>query len=105
MNRMDEIATVCRVSSTEILTWIERGWVKPTVGDGDLRFDEVDVARIALIADLGRNLDLEDDTVGLVLSLLDQIHGLRGQLRRVADAIALQPADVRRAIVEAMQRP
>jgi chaperone modulatory protein CbpM len=55
----------------------------------------VDVARVRLLNDLERALDFDDETVPLVLSLLDQIHGLRGELRTLARAIDEQPDHVR----------
>jgi chaperone modulatory protein CbpM len=42
--------------------------------------------------------------VETVVSLVDQVHTLRGQLGLLARAIAEQPADTRKAIAVALQR-
>jgi chaperone modulatory protein CbpM len=75
--------------------WIRLGWVRPERHEGTARFHEVDVARVRLLNDLERALDFDDETVPLVLSLLDQIHGLRSELRTLARAIDEQPDHVR----------
>ena len=89
------------VSVEELRLWVSAGWVVPDSGSGAPRFSEVDLARARLIHELRSDLALDEDTVSLVLSMLDQIHGLRRELRRLAEAVAGQPETVRRAIAEA----
>ncbi len=43
--------------------------------------------------------------MGLVLGLLDQVYGLRRQMRRLCDAVATQPPEVQEAIRRALPRP
>jgi chaperone modulatory protein CbpM len=38
---------------------------------------------------------MDEEAAALVLSLVDQIHGLRRQLRGLGEALAVEPADVR----------
>ncbi len=87
----------------ELRDWIARGWVR---ADGaapeDWLFAEVDIARIHLIRDLRIDLAVEADTLPLVLSLLDQLHGLRRTLRTVGHALQDQPEPVRRAVLAAL---
>ncbi len=75
--------------------WIRLGWVKPERREGAAFFQEVDVARVRLLNELEHALDFDDETVPLVLSLLDQIHGLRRELRNLASAVDEQPQTVR----------
>ena len=58
-----------------------------------------------LIRDLRRTMDLPEDTVELVLSLLDQVYDLRATLHGVRQAIAAQPEAVRAAIAAALEKP
>ena len=44
-----------------------------------------------------------EETMPLVLSLLDQVYTLRGQMRAVARAIEGQPEDVKAAILAAIR--
>ena len=43
-------------------------------------FEEIDVARARLILDLQQNMGVNDPGVGVILHLLDQVHGLRSAL-------------------------
>jgi chaperone modulatory protein CbpM len=80
------------------------GWVRPAGGPVGPVFDDLDVARIRLVCDLRKDLSLPADSVPVILSLLDQIHGLRRELRDLAAAVDDQPDDTRRAIVAAYRR-
>lgn len=67
----------------ELAGWVARRWVlAEQVGD-DLLFQEIDVARVRLIHDLRRAMDVAEDTIPLVLSLLDQVYELRAALEAV----------------------
>ena len=89
----------------ELTAWIERGWVCPDAADGgEWEFHEIDVARVRLIRDLRRTMELPEDTVELVLSLLDHVYDLRATLHGVRQAIAAQPEAVRAAIAAALEK-
>lgn len=85
--------------------WVERGWVMPTLGRSGYRFREIDVARVRLILEFHKELELDEDSMDIVLSLLDQVHGLRQQLRRLANAVDSQPDDIRSRIAETFLQP
>jgi chaperone modulatory protein CbpM len=103
---MMQIAAVVAMFSDlpeiELTGWIERGWVLPESAESGWVFHEIDVARVRLIHDLRRDLDVTEDTIPLVLSLLDQVYELRGRLRAVLRAVEAQPQTVRAAILAAM---
>lgn len=88
----------------ELTEWVERGWVLPDSAESGWIFHEIDVARVRLIHDLRRDMDVAADTMPLVLSLLDQVYELRGRLRTVLQAVQAQPADVRQAIFQSVSR-
>jgi chaperone modulatory protein CbpM len=89
---------------SELAHWIENRWVLPEPHDETWVFHEVDIARVELILDMRRDLALDDEAMPLVLSLLDQIYGLRRQMRRLSDAIECQPAAIREAIRQALPK-
>ena len=62
--------------------WIEEGWLLPRRAP-DLAFSEGDVARAQLILDLKREMGVNDEGIGIILSLVDQMHGLRRVLREL----------------------
>lgn len=89
------IETLGTVSASELRIWVREGWIAPASGDGGPVFDETDVARIRLVCQLRDDLELNEDAVSVVLSLMDQLYGLRRELRALAQAVERQPEDVR----------
>ncbi len=87
---------------TEIVRWIENRWVVPNEKGGVWEFQEVDVARVELILHVRREFTVDDDALGLILGLLDQVYGLRRQLTRLCDALEDQPPEIRDAIRRAL---
>lgn len=92
------------VTQVELVTWVERGWVIPDAAEGGLEFHEIDVARVRLIRDLRHDMDVADDAMPLVLSLLDQVYALRRRLKAVLRAVEEQPREVQLAILAEMDR-
>jgi chaperone modulatory protein CbpM len=97
--RIEEVAAaVGSVTREELTVWVESGWVRPRQGGEGPEFDEVDVARVRLVRELRHEMALDDEALLLVLGLLDRMHGMRAQLRRLVEAVARQPEEVRRAV-------
>jgi chaperone modulatory protein CbpM len=88
---------------TELLSWVERGWVRPEGTEPDWVFQEIDIARVRLIRDFRHTMAVSEETMPLVLSLLDQVYTLRGQMRAIARAVEGQPEPVRAAILSALR--
>jgi chaperone modulatory protein CbpM len=104
---LSEVVTlVGRIDRVELTHWIELGWVAPErPADAEPAFSDLDVARVCLICDLRHDLEVEEETMPLVLSLLDQVYALRRQMNALTDAIRQQPDDVRKAIVDLLNEP
>jgi len=84
----------------ELTTWIEHRWVRPQHDADELwTFHDIDIARVRLIYDLRRNLDVPEDTLPMMLSLLDQLYDLRRKLSAVTDAVADHPPELRDRIL------
>jgi len=64
--------------------WIEEEWLIPIQTEAEFSFSELDVARAKLIRELKADLGVNDPGVGVILNLLDQMHGLR---RALADVL------------------
>lgn len=60
--------------------WIEQEWLVPEEADAECAFTETDVARAQLISDLMGDLGVNSEGVGVILHLLDQVHGLRAAM-------------------------
>jgi chaperone modulatory protein CbpM len=91
------------LTQVEVTAWVERGWVLPDTGERGLVFRDIDVARVRLIRDLRQSMDVAEDAMPLVLSLLDQVYELRSRLKSVLRAVEAQPGDVQRAVLAAIE--
>ena len=67
--------------------WIEEEWLIPGESAGEVTFSDADVARAQLIGDLKNDLGVNDEGVGVVLNLVDQMHGLRSVLTEVLRSV------------------
>ena len=97
------LASVHRLSVRRLRTWVKRGWIRPQSGDGRPVYTEVDVARICLFCDLRDDLSIDEEALSLIVPLIDQIHGLRRQLRTLGRAVEAQPGPVQEQIKQAFQ--
>jgi chaperone modulatory protein CbpM len=99
----DVVKRLDGVSAEKLRLWVDHGWIRPPIGATG-QYSEADVARAALINDLLDDIGLDPEAVPVVLKLVDQIHGLRRELRGLVEAIENQPPHIRtevRAHIEA----
>ncbi|MGE0256744.1 MAG: chaperone modulator CbpM [Alphaproteobacteria bacterium] len=95
----DELLARCAgLTRRDLRRFVAAGWVRPGRREGRIVYRAIDVARIDLILDMRRDLGLTGEGLQVALDLMDQVYGLRWQLRRLAAAVEAQPPDVRRAI-------
>jgi chaperone modulatory protein CbpM len=100
----DLCAMIGRLEAHMLRHWVDAGLLR-SVGHGEpLQFEASDVARVRLICELHYDMDVEGETLPLVLSLMDQIYDLRRSARAVAAAIGDEPDDVRSRIAAAAMR-
>ena len=105
MTVMAEIALVCGVSPEELSLWVERRWVLPLAdARGEFTFSEADQARVRLIAELKRDLAIDDEAIEIVLSLMDQVYDLRRRLKAVLAAMAELPEAQRSDVIRRLLR-
>lgn len=91
----ETIAQVYGLSPQRLHDWVERGWVASVITEKGRIYGEIDVARLQLICTMRDDLELDRDFVPTMLRLLDQVYGLRKDLRAVWQAIAAEPAEIR----------
>ncbi len=104
LDEQDLIREVGELSITRLHKWLRMGWVRPERREGTALYHEVDVARVRLLYELEHTAEIDDETLPLILSLLDQIHGLRNELRSLAQAVGEQPPHIRERIRNAYIR-
>ncbi len=102
-SEQDVVARVQHLTVTRLRVWVDQGLIKP--GDEAApSFSEADIARAALIANLEDELGFAEDDVPVLLNLIDQIHGLRAELRGLLEALDDLPADVRTTVRMRIER-
>jgi len=69
-----------RLDRETLEVWIQEEWLIPSGTANEVAFSEMDLARAKLIRDLKNDLGVNDEGVGVILNLLDQMHGLRRAL-------------------------
>jgi chaperone modulatory protein CbpM len=94
----DLVDAIGPLKAETLQRWIDLGWVLPQQDSQVIRFDPSDVARVRLICELHYELRIEEDSLSVVLSLMDQLYSARRALGAVASAIEAEPADVRARI-------
>ena len=100
------VVAVGRIERAELVRWVELGWIAPNRSpraESEPLFSDADEARIRMICDLRRDMSVEEQTMPLVLSLLDQMYALRHQMNALTSAIRQQPGDVREAILDRLK--
>lgn len=98
LSEHDVIAQVERMTVERLRVWVERGWVRPAATGRAVVYTEADVARVRLICDLRDTLEINEEAVPVILDLIDQIHGLRHELKCLLAAIESLPREMREAI-------
>ncbi|MFT7058634.1 MAG: chaperone modulatory protein CbpM [Pseudorhodobacter sp.] len=99
----DVITTVTRLTRSQLTQFVEVQLVKPQQAEGGYVFRRIDIARLELLCDLSEDLDLDEVAIGVVISLLDQLHAARSDLAVMTGAIDALPADLRSGILAALQ--
>jgi chaperone modulatory protein CbpM len=79
-----EFLAAAQLEPRVLNTWVEVGWLTPE-RESDDGYSEIDIARAGLIRDLQR-MGVNDDSMVIILNLIDQVHGLR----RVARTLLAQ---------------
>lgn len=100
----DVITTVTRLTRSRLVRFIEFDLVRPQPAPRGYVFRRIDIARLELLCDLSDDLDLDETTMGIVVSLIDQLHAARLDAALMARAIDALPADLQSRISAAMKQ-
>ena len=95
MNRDELLSLVPELSSEALDALTGAGIIQPVQAETGPRFRKMDAARVQLALDLEDVYGLDTEALGLVLSLIDQLHGLRGEMRAMLRALAEEPPETR----------
>ncbi len=87
------VTQVSGVGRQDVENWITHGWVRPDGAPGQYVFHEIDVARVRLIRELHHEMQVNEEALPVVLSLLDQVYALRRRMREIGEALSRNTSD------------
>jgi chaperone modulatory protein CbpM len=89
----DLVEKISALQRSDLDAWIREELVAPQEEAGSMLFTDMEYARVRLICALHYELEIDAETLSVVLSLVDQLY-----------AIAAQDKDVQEAIIGAMKQ-
>ena len=104
MMRIDDlVAAISALQRSDLEAWIREELVVPRQIAETLHFTDRECARVRLICTLHYELEIDVDTLPVVLSLVDQLYDARQKLLSIAAAVTAQDKSVQAAIISAMR--
>ena len=100
----DLLAQVPGLTIRQLRRWVRLGWLQPQSCESGWAFDELDLARARLLADMRSRMALEEETVELLLNLLDQLYAARRRLRLLLAALRELPEAERARIARRLRQ-
>ena len=85
----EEFLSLSGVGHETLNAWIEDEWLIPSDSSVELSFSEIDIARAQLIRDLQVNFGVNDEGVGVILNLVDQLYGMRRTLMELRQDVRI----------------
>ncbi|MDO5706132.1 MAG: hypothetical protein Q4G49_13845 [Paracoccus sp. (in: a-proteobacteria)] len=99
------IAAVAYLTEPRLIAFCQARLVSPVQGESGARmYRETDIARLQLVSDLAENYELPDDALDMVMSLIDQLNTMRGDMRALMQAVAAESDEVRMRIHTTVHR-
>ena len=83
----EEFLSLSGVGHETLNAWIEDEWLIPSGSSIELSFSEIDIARARLIRDLQVDFGVNDEGVGVILNLVDQLYGMRRTLMELRQEV------------------
>ena len=103
MTQIEELVrSISALQRSDLEAWIIEELVVPERGAGTFLFSEMDCARVRLICALHYELEIDANTLPVVLSLIDQLYDTRQRLLSLTAAVTAQDKNIQAAIIAAM---
>lgn len=104
LSEEEMLTAVTRLDQALLARFVRAEVIRPADAGGRVVYRQVDIARLELLCDLCDDFDLNDDALGIVMGLVDQLHGARGDLLALMRALAEEDAEVRGRIMGRLER-
>ena len=104
MKEHEVVAVVDGLTIRRLRAWVRHGWVRPQRVDNATMFSDVDAARLRLICHLRMDMNVNEDAMPVVLSLMDQLYGVRHEMRCLVEALDVQSNEIREDVLHHFRR-
>ncbi|SDH69911.1 chaperone modulator CbpM [Alloyangia pacifica] len=94
-SEQEVLATVGRLDQARLTRFLRTEVITPAEAHGQTVYRQVDIARMELLCDLCDDFELNDEALALVMQLIDQLHGTRGDLVALMRALGEEPEEVK----------
>ena len=100
MKTLEEVLEMleARIDRQTVEDYISRQWLRPVYQPSGWYFEEIDIARLQLVCHLTQDIEVNEQGMDVVLSLLDQLYGMRAQAQKINQAISGQSSEVQAQI-------
>lgn len=102
LSETEVILAIPGLTQSRLVGFVAAEVVIPLHTDSGPVFRNIDIARLRLLCELADDLDLDETALGVVISLLDQLHSARRDLRAILSAVGAESAEVRARIGAAL---
>jgi chaperone modulatory protein CbpM len=91
----DTILAIAWLNLPRLHAFVTAELITPLQTAAGPRYRPVDLARLQLLCDLAEEFDVTEDTLAILMSLIDKLHAARSRLISVAEALEAEPPEVR----------
>jgi chaperone modulatory protein CbpM len=89
----EEFLSLSGIGHEMLNVWMEEEWLIPSGSSPEPSFSEIDIARARLIRDLQVDFGVNDEGVGVILNLVDQLYGMRRTLMQLRHTVRTNPSE------------
>lgn len=104
LSEEETLAAVGRLDRALLGRFVRIEVIRPADAGGRVVYRRMDVARLELLCDLCDDFELNDDALGIVMGLVDQLHGTRSDLSALMRALAEEAEEVRLRVTGRLER-
>ena len=102
MHVNDLVKKISALQRSDLEAWIREELVTPRHEAGASLFTDMECARVGLICTLHYELEIDAETLPVVLSLVDQLYDTRQRLLSLTAAVAAQDTEIQAKIIAAL---
>jgi len=105
MRHLEEVISLLpELTRADLERWIRDALIEAQDDGGSPHLSDVQFARVRLICTLHYDMDVEQETLPVVLDLLDQLHDTRERLHTLSQAVLAQDEEVKAAVLQALSQ-